>query len=97
METTRYFEVIGMWAAVLMPLWNIPLMVRIHRRKTSADISLAWLFGVWGCIVLMFPSTLTTSDRVLRAFGVSNLVLFSLVVVVVMIYRRPAPQIPPAP
>ena len=78
-----------MAAAVTMPLWNIPLMIRIHRRKTSNDISLAWLFGVWGSILLMLPASLVSSDPVLKAFGVSNFFLFSLVVVVVVAYRRP--------
>jgi hypothetical protein len=77
-----------MWAGILMPFFNIPLMVRIAKRGTSEDISLAWLFGVWGCIVAMFPSTLASTDPVLKAFGLSNVVLFSMVVVVVMMYRK---------
>jgi hypothetical protein len=71
-----------------MPLWNIPLIVRIWRRKTSQDISLAWVFGVWGCIILMLPSSLQSSDVVLKAFGVGNSVLFTVVLFVVVRYRR---------
>lgn len=71
-----------------MPLWNIPLMIRIWRRKTAHDISLWWLFGVWGSIMLMLPSSLTSQDIVLRGFGLSNAILFSLVVIVVLIHRR---------
>lgn len=82
-----FWKVLGLVAGAAMPLFNIPLMVRIFRRRSCADISLAWLFGVWGCIVLMFPSTLISDDIVLRAFGWSNIVLFSCVVVVVMYFR----------
>lgn len=86
MEDT--FRLLGAVAGAAMPLFNIPLMVRIYRRKSCDDISLSWLFGVWGCIVLMFPSTVLSDDFVLRAFGLSNVVLFSAVVAVVMYYRR---------
>jgi hypothetical protein len=68
-------------------MFNIPLMVRIWRRRSADDISLSWLFGVWGCMVVMLPSALTSSDVVLRVFGVANVVLFSGVVVVVMYFR----------
>lgn len=71
-----------------MPFWNIPLMVRIIRRKDSRDISLFWAVGVWACIVIMFPSTLVSPDRVMRVFGLTNTVLFSCVVVVVYLYRK---------
>lgn len=71
-----------------MPLWNIPLIVRIVRRKTSRDISLWWVFGVWGSIVLMFPSAFRSTDVVLKSFGWSNITLFSVVVVVVFMYRK---------
>lgn len=79
---------IGLVAAVVMPLWNIPLIWRIVQRKTSEDISLSWAFGVWGCIALMLPSALTSSEIQLKAFGISNIFFFSWVVVVVLIYRK---------
>ena len=90
----RFLKLLGIVAGAAMPLFNVPLMVRIWRRKSCADISLAWLFGVWGCIVLMFPSTLLSIDPVLRVFGFSNLVLFSGVVAVVMYFRwKPGPTV----
>ncbi len=72
----------------MMPLWNIPLIVRIVRRRSCGDLSLLWLFGIWGCIVLMLPSSLISTDIVLKAFGISNFLLFSVVVMVVMKYRK---------
>jgi hypothetical protein len=84
-----FWDTIGLFAAVVMPVWNIPLIVRIVRRKTSQDISLAWLFGVWICMLLMLPAALKSRDTVLKAFGISNVVFFSGVVVAVMLYRRP--------
>ena len=79
----------GLVAGVAMPFWNIPLIMRIIKRKSSEDISLMWVFGIWGCIVVMLPASLISSDPVLRSFGITNAVLFSVVVGVVLRYRRP--------
>ena len=79
---------IGLVAAVMMPLWNIPLIWRIIQRRTSCDISLSWLFGVWGCILLMLPSALSSQEIQLKAFGISNAFFFSWVVVAVLMYRK---------
>lgn len=79
---------IALIAAVILPLWNIPLIVRIIKRRSSRDISIYWALGVWVCIVLMAPSAFTSKDPVWRVYNVINFVLFSLVVVFVLIYRK---------
>lgn len=79
---------IGVVAAIALPLWNIPLIYRIVQRKTSEDISLSWVFGVWGCIILMLPSALQSQEFQLKAFGISNIVFFTAVVATVWIYRK---------
>jgi uncharacterized protein with PQ loop repeat len=38
-------ERIGLVASIMMPLWNIPLIVKIVRRRSSSDISMSWLLG----------------------------------------------------
>ena len=82
-------ETVGMLAAILLPLWNIPLIVRIQRRKSSQDVSPWWAMGVWGCLLLMLPAGLGSPDAVFRTFTIANLALFSFVVVQVFRYRRP--------
>lgn len=82
---------LGMVAAVAMPLWNIPLILRIERRRSSADLSLAWALGVFGCIVLMLPAALHSPDAVFRVFSVANAVLFGAVVVQMLRYRGRTP------
>ena len=79
---------IGFIAAVILPLWNIPLIVKIAKRKSSRDISLSWAMGVWVCILFMFPSGMISPDLTWKAFNIVNLVLFSGVVAVVLKYRR---------
>ena len=61
-------ETVGFWAAVILPLWDIPLMVHVIKRKSSQDISLGWAFGLWLSSVLMAPSAFITRDRVAVGF-----------------------------
>lgn len=81
-------EWLAMLASVVMPMWNIPLIIRILQRRSSQDLSLSWLWGVWTCMVLMVPWGLVTRDNVLKVFTLVNVLLFSVVVFVVMKYRK---------
>jgi len=79
---------IGLVAAIVLPLWNIPLIVKIVRRRCSADISISWAMGVWICSLLMAPSGFTSHDLVWRCYNIVNLVLFTGVVIAVWRYRN---------
>ena len=81
-------EGVGLVAAVVLPLWNIPLILKIIKRKSSKDFSLAWVLGVWVCIILMFPSGLMSQDLTWRTFNIVNLVLFYSVAFTVIKYRH---------
>ncbi len=81
------FEQIGMIAAMVLPLWNIPLILRIGKRRSSGDISLPWTLGVWVCLVLMLPSGVHSPDPVFRVFAVANVIFFSGVLVQVIRFR----------
>jgi len=83
----HFLRIVGLISAVVLPLWNIPLIWRVIKRRSAADISLFWLFGVWLCFIFMLPSALLSTDFVLRAFGVVNIIFFTMVVITVMIYR----------
>ena len=80
-------RLLGLVAAIAMPLWNIPLIVRIGQRKSSKDISVAWALGVFTCILLMLPSALVSPDRIFQVFALVNTILFGAVVVQIMRYR----------
>ena len=86
----HWIQTVGMLAAIILPLWNIPLIIRIIQRKSSADISLLWALGVWACLVLMAPSGFTSPDPIWRTFNIINLVLFTCVVGVVLTFRKRA-------
>jgi hypothetical protein len=81
-------EYLGILGAVLMPLWNIPLIIRIQQRRSSRDLSLPWALGIWSCLALMLPSGLVSPDPVYRAFTIANIILFSVVVFQVLRFRR---------
>ncbi len=85
--THQVIQMIGLVAGIVLPLWNIPLILRIQQRKSSKDISLPWALGVLVCLLLMFPSAVMSSDIVFRVFSMVNIVLFSAVVVQVVRYR----------
>lgn len=79
---------IGLIAAIVLPLWNIPLIIRMVRRKSARDISLYWAFGVWICLLGMFPAGLKSSDLVWKTFNIVNLLLFTAVVICAGIYHK---------
>jgi len=81
-------EIVALVAAVILPLWNLPLIFHIMKRKSSQDVSLSWAIGVWVCFVLMAPAALMSEDMVWRVFNVMNLILFTGVTATVLIYRR---------
>ena len=84
----EWIDKIGFVAAVVLPLWNIPLIVNIIRRKSSRDLSLWWAVGVWTCIVFMFPSGVMSNDFTWKVFNIVNFVLFSAVLIVTFKYRK---------
>jgi hypothetical protein len=61
-----------MLSGIIMPLFNIPLILRIIRRRSSGDVSMVWLIGVWSCVIAMLPSSLQSPDPVLVVFGIIN-------------------------
>lgn len=81
-------EKIALIAAIVLPLWNIPLIARMIKRKSSADISLYWALGVWSCFVLMAPDSFQSSDIVWKTFNIANLILFTIVISVILYYRK---------
>ena len=80
-------KLIGLVAALVLPLWNIPLLIKIARRKSSKDFSLLWTFGVWITLLLMLPSALLSQDLVFKAFNIANIAIFTVVVMGVLRYR----------
>lgn len=81
-------KAVGLAAAVTLPFFNIPLILRIQHRKSSDDISLTWVIGAFSCMVLMLPSALVSHDPVYRAYSCVNIVFFGAVLVQVLRFHR---------
>ena len=79
---------ISFFAAVILPVWNTPLIMRIIRRRSSMDISIWWALGVWTCLLLMLPKGLLSNDIVFKAFTISNFILFTITAFIVLIFHR---------
>jgi|TARA_B100001971_G_scaffold139261_1_gene128663 hypothetical protein len=88
MNNPETIKIVGVVASVILPLFNIPLILKIRRRGSSKDYSLTWAFGIMSCTLLMMPSVLLTPDIVFKAYGVVNFITFSTVVFYVLKYRR---------
>ncbi len=83
----EWIDRIGLVAGIVLPLWNIPLIIRIAKRRSSQDISLWWALGVWVCIMLMAPSGFRSDDVVWRTFNIVNVFFFTGVVAVTVYFR----------
>ncbi len=78
---------IGIISGVALPLFNIPLIYRLIKRKSSGDLSVVWAVGVWVCIVGMTPQALRSDDLAFRLYGITNIFFFTVVTILVVKYR----------
>ena len=81
-------KIIGFWAGVVLPLWDIPLILHILKRKSSKDISVMWAVGLWGTSVMMAPSAFLAKDLLAMGFNAVNVIMLTAVVIVVIKYRK---------
>lgn len=82
------WEMVGFWAGIMLPLWDIPLILRIIQRKSSQDISLLWIWGLWLTSVLMTPSAFMVGNKLAIGFNVVNVTMLTIVLIVVLKYQR---------
>lgn len=80
-------ELMAIVGGIVLPLFNVPLIARIARRKSSADMSLTWAVGVWVCIILMTPQALRSSDFSYRIYGAINIIFFTVTMFFIIKYR----------
>jgi hypothetical protein len=83
----KVIQTIGMLSGLIMPVFNVPLIVRIVYRRSSGDISLIWVIGVWICVMAMLPASLQSSDPVLLLFGIANSLFFTAVFLTVLYFH----------
>ncbi len=89
LDTMTILAKISLIAGIILPFWNIPLVVRVIKRKSSEDISLWWGIGIWTCLLLMLPHGLITEEVVLRGFTIANFTLFTIAYIIILYYRKP--------
>lgn len=79
---------IALIASIILPLWNIPLMIRIIKRRSSEDISLFWAVGVWICLLAILPSGLRSDFFVWKVFAILNFIFFSGVTFCALLFHK---------
>ena len=87
METGNFIQNLGLASSVILPFFNIPLMIRMVKRRSSEDLSLVWVIGVFICLLGMQPAAWCSTDCVFKVFSVTNLILFSGVVFLTIFFR----------
>lgn len=80
-------QTVGIVSGIIMPFFNIPLILRIIRRRSSEDISLVWVVGAWICVMGMVPQSLQSPDPVLLTFGIVNGLFFTGVFLSVLYFH----------
>lgn len=83
----KIIQAVGYIAAVILPLFNIPLMMRIVKRRSSADLSLTWVLGTFACLVAIEPPALLSPDPMFKFLATVNVIVFSGVVFLVLKYH----------
>ena len=85
----QVMEAVSTVAAAALPLFDIPLIFHIIKRKSSADISVSWIVGLWICSVGMAPAAILSSeDIVWKTFNIVNVILLTGVLWAVLYYRK---------
>ena len=88
-----WMEVVSTVAAAALPMFDIPLIVRIIRRKSAADISVSWIVGLWASSVGMAPAAIISSkDLVWKTFNIVNIIMLTGVLIAVLYYRNGRPD-----
>lgn len=80
-------QTLGFAASIILPFFNIPLMLRMYQRKSSEDLSLVWVFGIFFCLIAMIPVGLQSPDPIFKLFSVLNFAFFSGVAGMAVYYR----------
>lgn len=82
---------LGLVASIVLPFFNIPLMMRMIQRRSSADLSLIWVIGVFLCIVATVPAALQSPDVIFRVYQIINVIFFAGVTVLAIYFRWRSP------
>ena len=81
-------DTIGEVTTSVLPLFNVPLILNIRKRKCSCDISLLWTAGIWGCSLVFMIVSLLSGGTLLKAIAVVNFVFFTATMLYILKYHQ---------
>lgn len=82
------FENISTIAAAVLPLFDIPLILHIMKRRSSKDISVLWAVGLWVTSIALAPAGILNPNWASKLFNIVNVIMLTILVVVVWKYRK---------
>jgi uncharacterized protein with PQ loop repeat len=82
------WEAIATVAGGVLPLFDIPLIYHVIKRRRSNDISRLWAMGLWLTSIAMAPAGIRSGDWASKAFNIVNVIMLTIVVWVVFKYRQ---------
>ena len=83
-----FWDSVAAVAGAALPLFDIPLIARIIKRRSSKDISIFWIAGLWASSAAMVPAALVGHELASKAFNIVNIIMLTAVLIVVIKYRR---------
>jgi len=81
------WDLVASVAGAALPIFDIPLILLIIKRRSSKDISMFWAIGLWASSVAMMPAGIMSHEIASKAFNIVNVIMLSAVVFVVIKYR----------
>ena len=85
--THSWIQILGVASSIALPLFNIPLMLRMIQRRSSQDVSLIWVIGIFTCLAGMVPIGWQSTDPIFKIFTIINFVFFSGVAMTAVYFR----------
>ena len=82
-----FWDAVGSIAGAALPLFDIPLIVRIVKRRSSKDISVLWAVGLWASSAAMVPAGILSHEWASKAFNIVNITMLTALLMVVIKYR----------
>lgn len=85
------FKELGYICSMIVPVFHIPLIMKLVRKKSSQEWSLLSVIGFWIATLGIQPWALMTDDRALTILNTLSLMFISVELVLVIKYRRNVP------
>ncbi len=82
-----FIKDLGTASSMVVPLFHIPLILKLYKKKSSQEWSVISVCGFWISTLGIQPWAMMTSDKALTILNSLSLLFISVEVVLVLRYR----------